>query len=212
MTTNHPEDDTQETSQETVSESPEPAQAAEEAVVAEPIFEEDDTPEMALIDDAEELRQQVEALTQERDELRDQMLRARADFDNYRKRMMREQENARAQAAKALLGDLLPVLDHLEMAVAHGDDDSGGLREGVQMTAKQLNDVLAKHGCVPIESTGAVFNPELHEAMMQSSSDEMPEGYVVSEFQRGYRLGDIVLRHARVIVSTGPESAEAPSE
>lgn len=190
----------------------ETAEGGEPEVVPEPIFE-DDAPEMELIDEpAEEWKEQLATVEKERDELRDQLLRARADFDNYRKRMMREQESVRTKAAKSLLTDLLPVLDHLEMAVAHGDDESGGLREGVQMTTKQLHDVLAKHGCAVIESAGAPFDPELHEALMQSSSEEVPEGHVVQEFQRGYRLGDSVLRHARVIVSTGPEAAEAPQE
>ena len=212
MSKNHAEDENKDETQPPVEDTPLDEASEPEAVVLEPIFDEE-TPEMELMDDAaDEFRSQLDKVTKERDELRDQLLRARADFDNYRKRMMREHESTRTQAAKTLLADMLPVLDHLEMAVAHGDDEKGGLREGVQMTAKQLHDVLAKHGCVPIEAAGTVFNPELHEALMQSSSDEVPEGHVVQEFQRGYRLGDIVLRHARVIVSTGPEAAETPQE
>ena len=216
MSKKHPEDEKLDESQPAAAEMPveEPENAgAPEDVIPEPIFDED-TPEMELVDEepAEEWKQQLEAAEQEREELRNQLLRARADFDNYRKRMVREQESTRSQAAKSLLNDLLPVLDHLEMAVAHGDDEGGGLREGVEMTAKQLNEVLAKHGCVPIEAVGAPFDPELHEALMQSPSDDVPAGHVVQEFQRGYQLGDTVLRHARVIVSTGPETAEAQRE
>lgn len=167
----------------------------------------DDTPEIEILEGAaEKLHQKVETLTAECESLKDQLLRARAEFDNYRKRVARDQEALRAQAAKGVLGDLLSVLDNLDMAVAHGDDGAGGLREGVEMTAKQMKDVLAKHGCVPIETAGAAFDPELHEALMQSTSDEVPEGHIVQEFQRGYRLGETVLRHSRVIVSTGPEA------
>ena len=150
----------------------------------------------------------VEALVKERDALADQLLRARAEFDNYRKRMARETERIRQTAAEALLRDILPVVDHLELALRHAEDHQGALGEGVSMVLRQFHDVLAKHGLEPIAARGEFFDPEVHEAVMQRESGDAPEGSVLEEFQKGYRLGQYVLRPARVVVATGsPESA-----
>lgn len=153
----------------------------------------------------------VEALQKERDAIADQLLRARAEFDNYRKRMAREAERTRQVAAESLIRDILPVVDHLELAMRHKDDHAGALADGVAMVLRQFHEVLGKHGLEPIAAHGEPFDPTVHEAVMQRESGEVPPESVVEEFQRGYRLGPMVLRPAKVVVSVGPPDA-APVE
>ncbi|MEX2015016.1 MAG: nucleotide exchange factor GrpE [Candidatus Hydrogenedentales bacterium] len=143
-------------------------------------------------------------------QVRDQLLRTRADFENYRKRMARETERIRKTAAESLVADLLPVLDHLELALAHAGDESGGVTEGVELVAKQLRTTLERHGVSQIPDIGELFNPQYHEAVTVLDSDAVPENHVVQVFQRGFKLGDQVLRPSRVAVSKGP--AQRPQE
>ncbi|NIA14792.1 MAG: nucleotide exchange factor GrpE [Nitrospiraceae bacterium] len=176
-------------------------QAAQETETAE-----DAQDEAAAAPDAE-------ALMAERDDLKDQLLRARAEFDNYRKRMARDAERVRKTAAESLMGDLLAVVDNLERALEHAEDDSGGFVEGVGMVLKQLRDVLGRHGLEPIAAAGEPFDPNVHEAMIPVQSEEHPKDHVVEEFQKGYRLGDYILRPAKVSVNTkAAESADAEAE
>lgn len=151
-------------------------------------------------------------LVNERDALSDQLLRARAEFDNYRKRMAREAERTRQLAAEALIRDILPVVDHLELALRHADDHPGALGEGVAMVLRQFQDVLGRHGLEPIAAQGQPFDPTVHEAVMQRESEEAPANVVLEEFQRGYRLGQMVLRPAKVVVSMGAPSGEEVTE
>ena len=137
-------------------------------------------------------------------QVREQLLRTRADFENYRKRMARENERIRKTAAESLVRDLLPVLDNLELALAHAADESGALAEGVELVLKQLRATLDKHGVTEIPDAGEVFNPQFHEAMSMIESDDVPENHVVQVFQRGFKIGDQVLRPSRVAVSKGP--------
>lgn len=156
-----------------------------------------------------DLQTQVAALAKERDELADRVLRARAEFENYRKRVARDADRARQMAAEALLRDILPVIDHLELALRHKDDQSGALAEGVEMTVKSLHEVLRRHGLEAIPAEGEPFNPEVHEAIMRRPSDDHPEDTVLEEFQRGYRLGTMVLRPTKVVVSHRPDEDES---
>lgn len=149
----------------------------------------------------------------ERDELMDQLLRARAEFDNYRKRVARDTEALRQRAAEALMFDLLTVIDNLDLALKYKDTDPSALAEGVGMVAKQMHDVLGRHGLKLIESVGKPFNPEVHEAVTQVPSNDVARDQVVEEFQKGYMLGGRVLRPSKVTVSSGPaESAGAAVE
>ncbi len=176
--------------------------------------EDSDIPEAAIsdADDGAALSAEEEALAaleQERDELKDQLLRARAEFDNYRKRMLREGEQQRKTAAQGLMRSLLPIVDNLERALRHVDDQSDGFTQGVEMIAKQFADVLAGQGLELIASVGEPFDPNIHEALTHQPSDKYPADTVMEEFQRGYRLGDFVLRPSQVVVSSG---APAPAE
>lgn len=146
------------------------------------------------------------ALQAERDALLDQLLRARAEFDNYRKRVSRESEALRQRAAEALVQDLLPAVDNLELALKYKDQDHAALSEGVAMVTRQFQDALGRHGVAAIESTGRPFDPTLHEALAQVPSECVPKDSVVQEFQRGYVLGGRVLRPSKVTVSAGAAS------
>lgn len=171
----------------------EPNDATEEAAAAE----EAEVPEVLVEIDAE-------AIAKERDELRDQLLRLRADFDNYRKRVAREEARLRRTAAESLVRDLLPVCDHLELALRHAEGTTDGLFEGVEMVFRQFCEVLSRHGVEPIPALGERFDPNVHEAVLQRPADDVPADVVVDEFQRGYRMGDQVLRPSKVVVSSGP--------
>ena len=150
----------------------------------------------------------VEALQNERDDLADRVLRMRAEFDNYRKRMARDADRNRQQAAEALIRDLLPVVDHLELAMKHREGGPDALAEGVGMVLRQFHEVLVRHGVEPIVAAGEPFDPEVHEAVTQRESDEVPAQAVIEEFQKGYRLGQFVLRPAKVMVSLGAAASE----
>lgn len=130
-------------------------------------------------------------------------LRSLAEMDNFRKRMQREQEDFRKYAGDRVLADLLPVLDNLDLALAHGSgiDACKDFIMGVEMTRKLFLDTLERHGLTSHGTAGEPFNPEHHEAMGQEPRDDMEEGCVAQVLQRGYRLQDRLLRPAKVMVS-----------
>lgn len=147
----------------------------------------------------------------EREAMRDQLLRARAEFDNYRKRVSREMEQLRKTAAESLIRDLLPVVDNLERGLMHAPDKDNPVVKGVEMVMKQFADVLTARGLAPIPGLGHPFDPNHHEALAHQPSEEHPENHVMLEYERGYKLGDQVLRPARVVVSSGPPATESES-
>lgn len=157
--------------------------------------------------DVAALAAERDALLAERDAQKDQFLRARADFDNYRKRMLRDMEQTRRMAAERLVQDLLPVVDNLERAVGHAQAEPGGLAEGVGLVLKQLGDVLIRHGVETIPAAGLAFDPTCHEALACIETDECPPDHVAQEVQKGYRLGGMVLRPARVVVGKAVQPA-----
>ena len=149
-----------------------------------------------------ELEERLALLERERDEVIDDLKRVAADFDNYRKRALRDQEALVARAHERLVKELLPVLDDLERAlVAAEEHEEAQLEEGVRLVHRELRDALAKEGLVEIETEGE-FDPHVHEALLTQPSDE-DEGAILQVIQKGYRLGDRVLRPARVVVSQG---------
>jgi len=156
-------------------------------------------------DDTEPAPPTVDDVASERDRLHDLLLRKTAEFDNFRKRTERERSEFARRAAEDLLRDLLPLVDDLERALAVTPKDSDGesYRIGVELIHRQLLELLRKREVTPIAAVGEPFDPNLHEAVTQEPSDEHPEGTVIREFRRGYRLGDRLLRAAMVIVSAG---------
>ena len=148
-------------------------------------------------------------LTKERDEYLDALQRLKAEFENYKKRVSRDQAEFVTLASERLVKQLLPVLDDLERAlVAASEHEEAKLEEGVRLVHRSLADALAREGLVEVETDGA-FDPHTQEALLAQPS-EADEGAVIQVLQKGYKLGDRVLRPARVVVSSGSVSTQEP--
>jgi molecular chaperone GrpE len=144
-------------------------------------------------------------LRRERDALQDRLLRTAAEFDNYRKRMDRERRDLSEYAAADIVSEILPILDNFERALqAPSGVDEGSFRKGIELIHKQMLDLLRKRGVRPIDALGADFDPNVHEAVIHEASDTHREGEVMQELQRGYRLGERLLRPAMVKVAKRP--------
>jgi molecular chaperone GrpE len=157
----------------------------------------------ALIAERDNVAAERDAVEKERDSANDALLRLRAEFDNYRRRTSREVIDAGTRAQCDLLGDMLPVLDNLDRALdAAEHHEEGKVLDGVRLTRKLFVDLLNSTGVQEIEGLGEAFDPNQHEAVMVTASDQ-PEGTVAVVLQKGYRQGDRVLRPARVAVSAG---------
>jgi molecular chaperone GrpE len=159
--------------------------------------------------DAEQpvLEDEVAALIKQRDEYLDALQRLKAEFDNYRKRVARDQQELAARAHERLVKELVPVLDDLERALeAATEHEEGKLEEGVRLVHRSLADALAKEGLAEIDTDGT-FDPHTQEALLSQPS-EAEEGSVIQVLQKGYSLGDRVLRPARVVISSGPPEAD----
>jgi molecular chaperone GrpE len=142
------------------------------------------------------------------DEHWDRLLRVTADFDNYKKRAAREKQDATRFANENLLEKLVPVLDSFEMALNAAQNTQGeaaqSLKTGISMVYQQLKSALTEAGLEEVEAAGKPFDPNLHEAVSQQESDEVPEGQVLQQLRRGYKLRERLLRPATVIVSKRP--------
>ena len=148
------------------------------------------------------LEERAALLEKERDEYLNDLKRVAADFENYRKRVARDQEGLVARAHERLMKELLPVLDDLERALeAAAQHEEAKLEEGVRLVHRELVEALAREGLVEVETDGQ-FDPHVHEALVSQPSEE-EDGSVIEVLQKGYRLGDRVLRPARVVVSQG---------
>jgi molecular chaperone GrpE len=177
----------------------------QEALPAEPeLDEETDVISHAPID---ELAQ----VARERDSYLDALQRLKAEFDNFRKRAQRDQADLIARASERLVKQLLPVVDDLERALefaaAH---EEAQLEEGVRLVHRALAEALVREGLTEVETDGP-FDPHTQEALLSQPS-EADEGTVIQVLQKGYRLGDRVLRPARVVVSAGTPAAETGSD
>ena len=168
---------------------------------------------------AAELEQRLAEAEAKRDEYLGNLQRLAADFDNYRKRVTRDQESLVARAHERLVRALLPVLDDLERALdaacseasVPSDGDPGLqpptiVEDGVRLVARQLREVLEREGLEEIPTDGQ-FDPHVHEALLSQPS-EADEGAIVQVLQKGYRLGDRVIRPARVAISQGLAKTE----
>ena len=141
---------------------------------------------------------------QQIDELNERFVRLTADYDNYRKRAQRDKIEARQFANQGILEKLLPVLDNFEMAIIAVKDADPSVRDGVQMIYDQLLGVLKTEGVEPVDAVGQQFDPNLHEAISQEESDEVEEGKVINQIQRGFILNGRLVRPARVVVAKTP--------
>ena len=157
-----------------------------------------------------ELEVLIEELERERDEYLNDLQRLAAEFDNFRKRAAREQGDLVTRASERLVKELLPVFDDLERAlVAAAGHEEAKLEEGVRLVHRELGDVLARQGLVEIDADGQ-FDPHVHEALLSQPADAL-EGAVLEVIQKGYRLGDRVLRPARVVVA-GPKATDGDQD
>jgi len=153
------------------------------------------------------LEEQLAAVEAERDEHLNDLKRVAAEFENYRKRVARDQESLVARAHERLVKELLPVLDDLERALAAAEKhEEGKLEEGVRLVHRSLEEALRREGLAEIETSGR-FDPHVHEALLSQPSDA-EEGSVLEVLQKGYRLGDRVIRPARVVVAAPPEAGD----
>jgi len=146
----------------------------------------------------------VEELRRERETLQDRPLRTAADFDNYRKRVDRDRREVADMAVADAVQDLLPIIDNLERALQAQGGDADSLRKGVELIHKQMLDLLRKRGVTAIDVLGADFDPNRHQAVVHEASEEHREGEVMQELQRGYVLGERLLRPAMVKVAKRP--------
>lgn len=142
----------------------------------------------------------VDRLEREIADLRDRSMRTLADFDNYRKRAERERSEVRRYALMEPLRDLLEVVDNLERAVAAGGS-ADDLKLGIDMTLRQLADVLRRHGVSAVEAAGRPFDPAVHEAVSREEAEDVDEPTVANELQKGYLLHERLVRPARVVVA-----------
>jgi molecular chaperone GrpE len=131
-----------------------------------------------------------------------------ADFDNFRKRAARDRENLVSRAHERVVKELLPVLDDLERALeAAAEHEESRLEEGVRLVERELRQALSREGLEEIESDGR-FDPHVHEALLTQPAD-VEEGTILEVIQKGYRLGDRVLRPARVVIAAAPAAEPA---
>jgi molecular chaperone GrpE len=135
--------------------------------------------------------------------LKNQYLRLMADFDNYRKRQARERDDFVKRSNERLLGDLLPVVDHLEMALTKIENTQDPFAAGVKLVYEQFIAVLKRCGMEPVQARGESFNPELHEAISYIPSPSVPSGRVIDQLRCGWTISGHLMRAAQVIVSSG---------
>lgn len=145
------------------------------------------------------------------DEHWDRLLRTAADFDNFKKRAARERQDSVRFANEGLFTKLIPVLENLDTALAAAKHSEAGpaksFHDGIEMIAQQFRNALAEAGLEELDATGKPFDPTVHEAISQIESTDAPEGHVVQQARRGYRLHGRLLRPASVVVAKAPAAA-----
>ncbi|WP_339138186.1 MAG: nucleotide exchange factor GrpE [Candidatus Electrothrix sp. GW3-4] len=170
--------------------------------------EQEETTEAAT---EEEEQTSVETLSQELEETRTKMLRIAADAENFKKRMERDKAKLLKYAGENILRELLTSVDNLDRALEQGAVEGGdpaqkleALLAGVELTKKGLHTMLERFEVTPLDALGQPFNPDEMDALTMEASEEIPANHVVTEFAKGYTFKDRVLRHAQVVVSSGP--------
>jgi len=154
-----------------------------------------------------ELLEDLKTRAAKADEHWERLLRTTADLENYKKRALRDREEAVKFANESLIKKLVPVLDNFDMALAAGQNQAASaqsLQAGVAMIYQQLRSALLESGVEEVDASGKAFDPNLHEAVSQQESSEVPEGRVLQQLRKGYKLRDRLLRPATVIVARKP--------
>ncbi len=156
-----------------------------------------------------ELEAQLEQARQEAADNWNKYLRERADMDNFRKRQERIATDRLQREKKELFQKILGVMDNVERALAYQDTmDRQGLQQALRMVMWQMNEVMRGEGLTPVPTVGEVFDPYVHEAIEAVEGSDQPEGTILEEVLKGYKLGDETLRPARVKVSAGNKQAQ----
>ncbi|MCA1660020.1 MAG: nucleotide exchange factor GrpE [Verrucomicrobiaceae bacterium] len=184
----------------------EPAAEEKDSAAAEGAESESTTAAAGSRPETEQIDDDSEGLQADLDRFRDLALRSQADFENYKKRSAREKEEAINYANSSLLEKLVAIVDNFELGLeaARAEGEKSPVFSGMSMVLKQLMDFLAESGLQPIHAMGQKFDPNLHEAIAHEPSKEFPEGIVVRQTRRGYRMKDRLLRPSSVVVSSGP--------
>lgn len=149
----------------------------------------------------EEMQKKLEETEAALQKQKDLLLRTAAEYDNYRKRTEREKAAVYADATSAAVLEFLPVADNLERALAQSECTVEDLRKGVEMVQTQLRKALEKLGVTEMGAEGEAFNPEVHNAVSHIDDESAAENVVAQVFQKGYKIGDKVVRHATVVVA-----------
>lgn len=162
------------------------------------------------IPEAPEAQSGLEAVVLERERFRELAMRTRAEFENYQKRVGRDLQIERQYAVQPLAADMLPVIDNLERAIesAKSSDQAQGILEGIELVRRQWLEAFGKHGIERIAPSGAPFDPNFHQAVLQLPTSDAPPMTVLQTLQTGYRLKDRVIRPAQVMVAAAPEPAQ----
>jgi molecular chaperone GrpE len=155
--------------------------------------------------------ERIKELEEELLQFKDKYLRLYAEFENYKRRVQKDREELLKYGVEPLIVELLTVIDNLEMALEHAGNEASleSLKEGVDLTLKELRKILNKHGVSEIEAVGKPFDPEFHHAMAQVERDDIEDKTVVEEYRKGYMLKDRVIRPSLVAVSKKVEKVEA---
>ena len=172
-----------------------------EACEEQPVEDVSDAEETGAqtVEDAAEAQNDV--LTAELQEKNDRILRLQADFENFRRRTAKEKEELAAVITQNLLTDLLPLLDNFERAMAVEQTDVEAFQKGVEMIFTQLREVMEKHGLENIEAEGALFDPNVHQAVMRVENPDVEDGTITQVLQKGYQAKGRVIRPAMVQVA-----------
>lgn len=182
----------------------------------------DQTPETEDVKPDEATEQAPEVVVEEPEEAPDyqalyeeskeKILRQYAEFENYRKRSQREFGAIRSQTKAGTIEEFLPIYDHFGMALSHSDQDDSVLRQGMEMILAEFRRTFENLGVEELDAVGKPFDPDLHEAMAQEPSEDVPEGHVIRQWKAGFLMGEKLLRPATVVVSAGPQTEEAAKD
>jgi molecular chaperone GrpE len=157
--------------------------------------------------------ERLAALEAEKAEIKDRMLRIAAEFDNYKKRTRKEMSEHEAKARESVLREFLEIADNLERAVASWKEgeqkDAKSIQDGVDLVLRLFKSKLERHSVTAIEAKGQPFDPRVHDAISQAPSADVPPGTVLHELQKGYRVGERLLRPAMVVVAKAPPAPPA---
>lgn len=176
-----------------------------------PISQDDDQQLIEIEIPAEEaaLLEELDSVKEQNEEYFARLQRLQADFENFKRRTKKQSEHLSKYASAELIKELLVVVDNIERAAqALGDESSQALSEGIELINKQLSDILSRNGVTSIKSVGELFDPHVHEAVMNDDDPNVPDNVITEEIQKGYKLYDVVIRHSKVKVNKSTDMGD----